>query len=83
MWEVQRSGRRKLHRTPWWRRRVDERKLGIFGTRAGVTLLICVIIKVLSTPWLLVLLLTLAACGALAAIIIRSAHAEATPSLFR
>ena len=55
--------KRSMKRLPWWRRRIHETKLGVLGTRAGGTFFVLLIIEIVSTPWLLLALLALAAVG--------------------
>ena len=73
--------RRPRKRLSWWQPFLDEFPV-IFGTRAGWTALICLAIGILSTPWLLVALLFVAAAGVLFAFTIRSAHRAKPPSIF-
>jgi hypothetical protein len=71
-------------RLAWWRRPVDEIELpGILRSRAGLTLIVFVLIGIISTPWLLVLLLSLLAAGILVAVLIRVLHREESPSIFK
>lgn len=69
-------------RLPWWRRPIDEKKFGIFGTRAGTTLLIGFIGLLIQNPWLIVVLLVLAATGAIFALLIRRSNRRETPSIY-
>jgi Flp pilus assembly protein TadB len=66
----------------WWRRPIDEKKLGIFGTRAGVTLLVGVIVLLLENPWAILALLAVAATGLFFALVIRHTNRHEPPSLF-
>lgn len=61
-------------RLPWWARPIDEKRLGIFGTRFGASLAIAAIIGIISTPWLLFVMLGLLASGALFAIALHSSN---------
>lgn len=68
-------------RLPWWRRSIDEKKLGIFGTRAGALLLIAVAAVLIENPWVLLVLLAVAAVGLLIAIALRRSNRNDPPSL--
>jgi hypothetical protein len=63
-------------RLPWWRRPIDEKKFGIFGTRAGAMLLIGFIVVLIQNPWLIVVLVALAATGAIFALLIRRSNSR-------
>jgi hypothetical protein len=72
----------KSHRQlPWWRRPIDEKKLGIFGTRAGITLLGVVVFLLVENPWVVLVLLALAAVGLLFAVSIRCSSRHEPPSI--
>ncbi len=73
---------RSRKKLPWWRRPIDERKLGIFDTRVGAMLLIAFIAILIQNPWLILVLLALAAAGALVALAIRRTNRNKPPSLF-
>jgi Flp pilus assembly protein TadB len=80
------QSRRRLHKRKqlrWWRRPIDESKLGIFGTRAGALLLIGVIIAIISTPWLLFLVLSVIAGGILFSVVLRFYKRDEALSLFK
>lgn len=55
---------------------------GILGTRAGATLLIVLLIGMVSTPWLLLAAVLLAAAGSLCAFLVRLGRRKISPSLF-
>ena len=75
------SARSRKH-LPWWRRPIDEKKLGILGTRAGAILVIGVIKLLVENPWAVLVLLALAATGRVFALAIRHFNRHETPSLF-
>jgi Flp pilus assembly protein TadB len=68
-------------RLPWWRRPIDEKKFGIFGTRAGALLLIAVVAVLVENPWAILVLLGVAAVGLLFALAIRHSNRQEPPSL--
>ena len=68
-------------RLPWWRRPIDEKKLGIFGTRAGALLLIAVAAVLIENPWVLLVLLAVAVAGVVIAIVLRRSNRNDPPSL--
>jgi Flp pilus assembly protein TadB len=68
-------------RLSWWRRSIDEKRFGIFGTRAGATLLIGMVVILIENPWLIAALLVLAASGAIFAFAIRRSNQHETPSI--
>jgi uncharacterized membrane protein len=69
-------------RPAWWRRPINKRKLGIFGTRSGVTLLIAFIAILVENPSVILVLLAVAAAGLLTALAIRHSNLHEPPSLF-
>jgi Flp pilus assembly protein TadB len=68
-------------RLPWWRRPIDEKKLGIFGTRTGAVLVIAVVGILVENPWVILVLLAVAAAGVLVALAIRRSNRNEPPSL--
>jgi len=68
-------------RLPWWRRPIEEKKLGIFGNRAGVVLVIGAVAVLAGSPWLILVLLAAAVAGLLAALAIRRFNGKEPPSL--
>ena len=61
-------------RLPWWRRPIDEKKLGVLGTRAGAMLVIAVVAVLVENPWVILALLAVAAAGFLVALALRRSN---------
>ena len=74
--------KRSMKRLPWWRRPIHETKLGVLGTSAGGTFFVLLIIEIVSTPWLLLALLALAAVGILFAVLLHFTRRERPPTIF-
>lgn len=72
---------KNLSRVPWCYRPIVEKKLGIFGTRAGVMLLFAVLVVLIENPWVVVVLLALAVAGVLVALAIRRSNRQVPPTL--
>ena len=68
-------------RLPWWRRPIDEKKLGIWGTRGGVILAIMILGALIENPWLALYIAAAAGSGLLIAIVIGRASRRGPPSL--
>jgi hypothetical protein len=68
----------------WWQRPIDEKKIpAILRTRIGASALILLVVGIISTPWLLVLLLALAGAGAVFALAIRFFRRKEQPSILK
>lgn len=67
---------------PWWYG-VHEMIPDVLKTRGGASVFIAFLIGVLSTPWLLVVLLLMVALGVVIALLINASYKGPPPSIFK
>jgi hypothetical protein len=81
------QNRQSRKRLRWWERPADDRTLfrifRILLNKDELTLIAALFITIVSKPWLLLAVLSLAAAGVLCAVLIRFANRKQSSSLIR